>query len=353
MAFLLLTLSLVAQNAGQDAESQIRMRIDRLEQSLQEKPIASSDFPNFKENSGELIRSAREAVSNHRVFQSLEKLAQLLSFVQGGRRGTEDLATGDSGLPAFEAKWAKANLEVTAVDQQIRTRNWKNTPEALRALIENALGKVVPLMAGSRGFALSTSPADGMFYLGQAEGLGEFVKFCASLNLPRTGKAIPERSVLPELQRLQDKVNAAFVPPKSIDQHPRFIALNATLKTALELDAGKFYAGALYQYLDAVRVFGTLETAELDAEQKSQLKDKIAAMRATLHVSTDDSILEIFAERAESLVSSAKTPEELRSAFLISSQVVPAYMAAREPAAMTKRTSRKTIQVTLVRWPYT
>jgi len=127
-------------------------------------------------------------------------------------------------------------------------------------------------MAGSRGFALSTSPADGMFYLGQAEGLGEFVKFSASLNLPRTGKAIPARSLLPELQRLQDKVNAAFVPPKSIDQHPRFIALNATLKTALELDAGKFYRGALYQYLDAVRSFGVLDTAELDAGQKSELK---------------------------------------------------------------------------------
>jgi len=353
IAFLLLTLSVAAQSGAQDAESQIRMRIDRLEQALQEKPILNADFPNFKEISGESIRSAREAVSNHRVFQSLERLAQLLSYVQGGRRGTEHLGTGSSALPAFEAKWAKANLELTAVDQQIRTRNWKNTPEALRALIESALGKVVPLMAGSRGFALSTSPADGMFYMGQAEGLGEFVKFCASLNLPRTGKAIPARSLLPELQRLQEKVNAAFVPPKSIDQHPRFIALNATLKTALELDAGKFYRGALYQYLDAVRSFGILDTAELDAGQKGELKNKIAALRATLRASKDDSILEIFAERAESQVSSAATPDEWRSAFLISSQVVLVCVVVCEVVAMAKRTSRKTIQVTLVRWPYT
>jgi len=54
-----------------------------------------------------MIRGAREAISNHRVFQSLERLAPLLAFVQGGRRGTEDLGAGDSILPALKRNGRK------------------------------------------------------------------------------------------------------------------------------------------------------------------------------------------------------------------------------------------------------
>src|SRR5438309_900221 len=80
-----------------------------------------------------------------------------------------------------------------------------------------------------------------IFYLGEAQGEAEFARFCAGLNLPRKGRAIALRSLLPELLALQEKTNAAFQPPRSIDQHPRFIALNSTLKLARELDAAKLY----------------------------------------------------------------------------------------------------------------
>jgi hypothetical protein len=56
--------------AGQDAESQIR--------SLREKPMADSSLPNFKAITGELMKRVRDAAAGHRVFQSLENLAQTL-----------------------------------------------------------------------------------------------------------------------------------------------------------------------------------------------------------------------------------------------------------------------------------
>jgi len=52
IAFLLLTLSLMGQSAGRDAESQIRLRIDRLEQSLQESPSQAAISPISKRPAG-------------------------------------------------------------------------------------------------------------------------------------------------------------------------------------------------------------------------------------------------------------------------------------------------------------
>ena len=75
-------------------------------------------------------------------------------------------------------------------------------------------------------------------------------------------------SILPELLALQQKANAAFQPPRSIDLHPRFIALNSTIKLARELDASKSYAGALYQYLEAARHYGMLFMPSVDAAQQ-------------------------------------------------------------------------------------
>jgi hypothetical protein len=336
--------------AGQDAESLIRTEVDRVEQLLRQDPDAR---PSFAANSNELVKRVREALAEHRVFQSLENLAQLLTFVRGARSGSE-VSGADSGLAAFEPHWTSVNRDLTVLVQQIRNKNWKHEQEGLRALVESALGSVGPLMAGSQGFAASGSPADGLFYLGQAQGQAEFAKFCTTLDLERSGKAIPARSLLPELQSLQDRVDAAFVPPRSIDRHSRFIALNSTLKTARELEAARSYAGALYQYLDAVRLFGLLDAPESDDSKKTELKQKVTSLRAELHSSNDDrSIAEIFLERAESIVADGANPEASRGAFVIANQVIPSYFQARQPSLVMKRPSQKTVRLTLIRWPFT
>ena len=45
--------------------------------------------------------------------------------------------------------------------------------------------------------------------------------------------------------------------------------------------------------------------------------------------------------------------DDWKSAEVIMDQVLPAYFAADHPLAAPERTAGKTVEVTLVRWPYT
>jgi len=190
-------------------------------------------------------------------------------------------------------------------------------------------------------------------------GEAEFASFAASLNLKRSKDALPLRSILPELTVLQAKTNAAFQPPKSIEQHSRFISLNSALKVAQELDARKFYAGALYEYLDAVLQYGMLNNKPIDAEESQRLRTALEeAGRRFEKSSTDDSIAQLFLERGEAIVhrgdSSAPSAEEWTGVKVFLEEVLPAYSAARSSAAPGQPTpAGKTVALTLVRWPYT
>jgi len=243
--------------AAQDAASQIKVEIQRLQQSLKDRPFSDPDLPDINSMAGGELKAANDALNAGRLYLGLERLAGAEDLLQGARVVADKKAeTVKGGLPAYEEEWKQVSMSLTARDREARETDWSHAPAALRALSETAQGKSVPLLEGGRGFATSTQPKNGLFYLGQAQGESEFAQFCASLHLPRKVPALPRRSLLPELQKLQDKTNAAFVPPRSIDLHPRFIALNSTLKLAQELDAARFYSGALDQYLEAVRHYG-------------------------------------------------------------------------------------------------
>lgn len=96
----------------------------------------------------------------------------------------------------------------------------------------------------------------------------------------------------------------------------------------------------------------------LDTAQQNAVKNDLASLRKKLSASShDDSVAELFLERAESYTShpdgSATKPDEWRAARVILDQVLPAYYAAQKPAAPLQRASGKTVDITLVRWPYT
>jgi len=263
-----------------------------------------------------------------------------------------------AGLPAYEAEWEKVSSSVTAIDRQAREKNWNDSRVAVRALSETAQGMTIPLLEGARGFAVSTGPKEGLFNLGQAEGQAEFAAFCTTLQLPRQAAPYPLRSLMPEIETLQEKTNAAFRPPRSIDLHTLFMSLNSALKQARELDATKCYAGALYQYLYALGFYGMLDAAPPDSVQQSALKRTLATAREKLAASQrDDSIAQLFLEKAESQVrhldGSAASAGDWRIAEVIVDQVLPAYFALDTPLRAAQRAPGKTIDVTLVRWPYT
>lgn len=342
----------------QPASSEIKAEIVRLQQSLQDKPISDPDLNSLAPMITDAIKAANGAADANQLYLSLERLGQAEDLLQGARGAADRAEVEKAGLPAFESRWGKAGVRLAALDKDAHAREWKNSPLAIRALAEAAEGRAIPLLEGGRGFATATGPKDGLFYVGQAEGEAEFSNFCASLRANAKAPGFALRSLLPELRALQAKTNAAFQPPKSIDLHPRFIALNSHIKLAEELDATRFYAGSLYAYLDAVRHYGMLDAPPLDAAAQAQVKKEVALATKKLAASSgDDSILQLYLERAGSYTThsdgSAPSADEWRGARVILDQVLPAYYAAKKPPIQLATPSTKTVDITLVRWPYT
>lgn len=344
--------------AGQDAASQIRAEAERLQQSLKDKPISYPDIPNASTMVGDGLKEVIQGESAGRLYISLEKLGQATDFLYGVRAAADKAEVVKEGLPAYEVEWEKVSSSVTAIDRQARDKNWNDSRVAVRALSETAQGMTIPLLEGARGFAVSMQPKDGLFNLGQAQGQAKFAAFCTTLHLPRKATPYPLRSLMAEIETLQGKANAAFQPPRSIDLHTLFMSLNSGLKQARELDATKCYAGALYQYLYAVGFYGMLDAAPLDSSQQSALKSALATARQKLDASQrDDSIAQLFLEKAESKVAHVDGPtpsaDDWRIAKVIVDQTLPAYFALDKPIPAAQRALGKTIDITLVRWPYT
>jgi hypothetical protein len=344
--------------AGQDAASQIQAEVERLQLLLAKKPVSFPGDPNANQGAGDALKSALRDQSAGRLYRSLEEFGQVTDFVHGAWTIMDKEEAVKSGMPVFEAAWEKSSASVSALDRQAQAANWRDSPAALQALSETARAMTMPLLEGGRAFAVSTEPKDGLFHIGEAQGEAEFAVFVASLRLPRKGAAYPLRSLLPELASFQQRVNAAFQPPRSIDLHVQFMLISTALKQATELDATKSYAGALYQYLLAVGYYGMLDATPQDSSQQTALRIALAAARQKLDASPrDDSIAELFLERAESQLAhidgSAPSADDWRIAKVITEQVLPAYFATDHPLAAPQRASGKTVEVTLVRWPYT
>jgi hypothetical protein len=355
---LALVLLATAIAVSQDASSSVKAEIDRVQQSLKDKPVSNPDFPNLPSAIESKLKDAGAAQAAGRLYLSLERLGEAEDHLQGLRVVDEKAAAIKDSLPAFESEWGKASLQLTALEKSARQRDWSRASAAIRAISEAAQGRAIPLLEGGRGFATATKPQDGLFYMGEAQGEAAFAVFVSRLPSPRAATAISLRSVLPELEALQDKTNAAFQPPRSIDMHPRFIALNSAIKFARELDSSRAFAGALYQYLEAVRHFGMLDPAQPDAAKQAALRGAVAEELKKLNAAKrDDSIAQIFLERASGWLNkadgSAPSGDEWRAIQVIVEQVLPAYYAALKPAAPAQQQARRTATLTLVRWPYT
>jgi hypothetical protein len=113
-----------------------------------------------------------------------------------------------------------------------------------------------------------------------------------------------------------------------------------------------------YEYLEATRHYGMIEGAAVDPAKQAAFKNAVAEAQKRFDASSqDDSIAQIFIERANSYLThpdgSAPSSDEWKASQVILEQVLPAYTAAEKPAAPVQRASGKTVDITLVRWPYT
>src|SRR5467141_2966926 len=129
---------------GQNAKAQIKAEIDRLQQSLREKPVSIPGFQDINSMVTGPRHAATEARDGGKLYLTLEKLLQAEDLFHGARVVVTDAAK--SGFPAFEAKWEKASQNLETFNEETRKKDWPSVPLALQALSETAQGRSIPLL---------------------------------------------------------------------------------------------------------------------------------------------------------------------------------------------------------------
>ena len=165
-----------AKAPAQDAAAQTKAEIERLQQSLKENPIQSPDLADLAKGIDQRLKDAESARSAGRLYLGLENLGQAEDYFQAVRTIEAKADAIKDNLPAFEAEWGKASLEYAALDKQAHQRIGA-LPCCGPRLSESAQGRTIPLLEGSRGFATSTKPQDGLAYLGEAKGEAAYAVF--------------------------------------------------------------------------------------------------------------------------------------------------------------------------------
>jgi hypothetical protein len=356
---LLTSLMILASCAvAQDAATQIRNELERLQKFAAAQQADDQLWKDLKPGVDRFLTMANVSLRSGNLYYAVEAIGKANQYIVGYRWSKQDSEVLKKGAEAFQKNWKESHVALASLEQTTRQKNWTGLPAAVRALVESHQGQVGPSLEGGRAFANLNDFPGGYYYLGEGRGNEESARFAASISLQRKGTAFVPRSILPELQKLQDRTNVAFVPPRSIEKHPQFIRLNATLKTAAELDAAKLYAGALYQYLQALSYFEAMDAPAPDAAKQGQLKAAIENARREAKTSgRDDSIAELFVQRAEALIATKSgveaSAEEWKNAAAVVDYVIPAYYAALKSHAAQPVHNKDAVTLTLVRWPYT
>lgn len=347
----------------QNAREQVEKEIARISSAVQAKPESDKDWQEAKPDVVDALRGARESLAAGRLFAALENLGEAwvnLAVIESmlGKPGVVK-----QGLPGFEAEWRKADAGLKVWERRYEEGRKNPVPLAVRAIAETNSAQSRRYYHSSRAYANASSHAtaqaakDGLNILGAAKGSIEFAVFCESLHFNDVLSAPPLRSLAPELHQLEERMIAAYQPPRSIDKHPEFIRMHSALKEAGDLEAVHLYAGALYKYLDALQMLEALDAPSSDnaSTPKESLK-KAQKIRESLASGTDSSMVQLFLERMESgdgadAGAKGASRSQIQQASL--TKVVPAYYAALEKQGEPTQAMAKTITVTLVRWPYT
>src|SRR5262249_48645767 len=104
----------------------------------------------------------------------------------------------------------------------------------------------------------------------------------------------------------------------------------------------------------ALLQLGRLDRAAPDAREQARLREALARERSRLRGSPeDDSLAELFVERAEALLARQPGADEWKTVAVIAAQGLPAHASSRKPAPPPNRLAGRAVTVTLVRWPYT
>jgi len=243
---------------------------------------------------------------------------------------------------AFEAERTRA---ANAFDRDVRANALDGvTPEALRAIAEAALPRGRAYYDASLEYGRNTMPLYGLYYVGSAIAQREFVDLCRKMKAS-AGTPPPVRGLAVEIDALETRLLKLYRPPVSIDRHSEFIAAASMLKEVRELDRLGLRSGALMRYLQGVQRTVMLEGAPAG----DSLDARLASWTSRLDARRGDTSLgRLFLDIAATDHAAGRP-----AAAAIASDVMPAYVAALDPAPPSPPAVKSEVTVTLVRWPYT
>ncbi|HEX7420242.1 MAG TPA: hypothetical protein VF505_10175 [Thermoanaerobaculia bacterium] len=318
MRYALAGLLLATQLSASPLEPRLTQEIDRLDALL--KSVSSSAAPQAMiEGNRTLLTRARAATSPLlRIYRLRDASVgiETLRYAIAHKSDESDLARVQ----------ALANAERAAIDKPLSAMNAPALQLALRQIVANRDAK---LLRASVPYGKASSPANGLFYVGEAEANRKFREFLETLSFGGSVEERPnDRAIDAALTKLDTSALAAF------EEDPAgrsAVGLSARLKEARELaEQGSLEGAAL-----------TLLEAQLDISRRSAPPANAAV---SLRTSRGDSIAAMF--------EAAAREDGGDTARIITNSVLPLYRSLFANVPIQKKLP-KNVTVTLVRWPYT
>ncbi len=313
LASLLVAMAVLAATS---LDAPLTRELDRLDATLRgiDTPSLSKDAKPIVEGNRTLLARARAAASPLvRVYRMRDAYVgiETLRYVIEHKSAEADLARVQ----------ALANASRGAIEKPLAPMSGPALQIALRQIVANRAEK---LFRASVPYGKAAAPANGLFYLGEAEGNRKFRDFIASLSFGGAAEPRPNAAaVKAALTKLDTAALAAF------EENPAgrsTVQLSARLKEARELaDRGMLEGAAL-----------TLLEAQLDISRREA---PAGALKRTATLRPHmDSIAAMW---------QAMGAEEARA-----DEVLPLYASLFANVRPEKKIARD-VTVTLVRWPYT
>jgi hypothetical protein len=308
----------VANAAGvrPDVQAAVNGEIARLDgelRRLEESTLPKGFEPLAKQLRELLARAGSSETAELRLYRLRDPFigVEALRFVTSNHAAMNDLAR-------FEALWTTHRDAFARVDA-VRGSTLQ------RALHQAAANRSQVLARASLPYARSSSPGDGLYYLGEAEGNRLFAKFVAGLAMKADSPA-PDRAALTNaMNDVEQQMLTAFERERS---GKTTIPSSARLKEARELLARGWNDGATLLLLEA-----RLELSKRNAG---------AASQSGASLKRQGSIPDLLNALSR----------DSKSAAAVRADVIPLfnrlYTAAAGVAA-----AKAPVTVTLVRWPYT
>lgn len=332
----------------------VATEIARWQEFVRTNQSTDEDWKSTQEIVLPVLVRAEKALKDGRNFYALHLLAAARPLVGAQKYVQERSGPASPQMETLEAEWQKVGGDLQPVIGGNEAFRFDDLPAAAQAVAETALAEIKPYYEASLEYGKNTAPEYGLYYLGSATSQHDFVRFVSTLRGASEKKQISVSNFPNEIHAFEDELLSAYKPPLSIDQHPLFIRISATIKEAREMyDAGLRY-GALYKYLDA-----RVRFARLKGEQQSI--DAPEAERRAAEVTkrfgrepADHSIGSLYIEMAlAEIPNPAAGTNGGATAKTIFEDVLPHYLAALQPSKPQPAKPNPEIKVTLIRWPYT